>query len=207
MSTVDLEYIIHSAVPRRFRKLRTKYWKKQLKNNSFSIISSNCVGGVVAHDFGQQLRSPTVNLFFYPDDFIKFCRDLKHYMNCEVVEVKDSGLNYPVGKLDDIQIHFLHYDTFNQAVEKWNDRRERIHWDNIYIVMTDRDGCTEDHIRMFDELPYEHKIIFTSTPSTYKSAQYIRNFKGPYYNSFSNIFGRRYYDSFDFLRWFNEGKQ
>lgn len=198
----DIKERIKRGVQTRCRKFRTYKWRKQLKNTTFSILSSNCTGGVVAHDFGQQLRSPTINLFFYPDDYIKFLQRPKHYLDSTIVEV-DCGCDYPIGKIDDIYIHFLHYDSFAQAVKKWEIRKERINWDNLFVIMTDRDGCTEENIRQFDELPYKNKVIFVSKPCNYQSACYVPNYKGPYYNSYCNIFGSRYYDVFDFLSWFN----
>ena len=47
-----------------------------LKNTEFSLISSNCNGGFMLHDLGLQFRSPTVNLWIPPSDFIRFLRDL-----------------------------------------------------------------------------------------------------------------------------------
>ena len=55
------------------RKKIDQYNRDRLKydpDNPFSIISSNCVGGVISHDLGLRFESPTVNLFFYPDSFL-----------------------------------------------------------------------------------------------------------------------------------------
>ena len=38
----------------------------------------------------------------------------------------------PLGKLDDVEIVFLHYATKEEAEEKWNRRKQRINWENIY---------------------------------------------------------------------------
>lgn len=37
--------------------------RKRLKNTDFSLITNNCVGGIISHDMHLQFRSPTVNLF------------------------------------------------------------------------------------------------------------------------------------------------
>lgn len=71
-------------------KIKTYIWKwkhekrnienrKRLKNKEISIISTNCIGGVLSHDLGLQFKSPTVNLFFRAEDFIKFCENLEYY--------------------------------------------------------------------------------------------------------------------------------
>ena len=43
-----------------------------LKNKDFTIISHNCVGGVIYHDLGLKFNTPTINLFFMAKDFIKY---------------------------------------------------------------------------------------------------------------------------------------
>lgn len=71
-------------------RLKNKIWKynhkklcrknqNKLKNHDVSIISMNCTGGILSHDLGLQFKSPTVNLFFRAEDFIKFCENIEHY--------------------------------------------------------------------------------------------------------------------------------
>lgn len=38
------------------------YMKSRLQNHDFEIISSNCIGGILYHDVGEQFRTPTINL-------------------------------------------------------------------------------------------------------------------------------------------------
>lgn len=200
-----LVYIFKEAIPKKIRALKMHRKVKKLQNTNFSIISSNCIGGVVCKDFKQQQRSPTVNCFFYPKDFLNFLKRIPYYL---ANDMKDATYNstYPIGKIDDIYIHFLHYNSFKEAKEKWDERKERINFDNLFIIMTDRDGCTYDDMVVFDSLPYKNKILFSKNDyPELQSVIYIKHFKGPYYNSFKNIIGDRYYDSFDFLQWFNSG--
>lgn len=32
---------------------------------------------------------------------------------------------------------------------------------NCYVLFTERDGCTRDHLEAFDALPFENKVAFT----------------------------------------------
>ena len=49
---------------------------------------------------------------------------------------------------------------------------------NCFILFTDRDGCTEQDIIEFDNLPYENKVVFVNKPHPdIKSAVYIRGFE------------------------------
>lgn len=130
---------------------------------------------MITHELGMRFDSPTVNLFFYPEDYLKLLSNFKYYIQeCSLVQdIKLTLQNkYPVGKLDDIVIHFVHYRNFEEAKHKWETRCSRIHWDNLYFMMVERDGCTEEQVRKFDELPYEHKIIFTKK-DTQKLGQLI----------------------------------
>lgn len=38
---------------------------------------------------------------------------------------------------------------------------KRIHWDRLLIKYNDQNGCTEDNLRDFLDLPYSNKIFFT----------------------------------------------
>ena len=58
--------------------------RKKLKNKNPSIISSNCNGGFIYHDLNLKFFSPTINLFFYPKDYIKFIANLEYYSKCEL---------------------------------------------------------------------------------------------------------------------------
>ena len=90
---------------------------------------------------------------------------MKYYLSEELCEDENTPMNYPVGILGsedrEIRIYFMHYASFSAAKAKWRERIGRIHWDNLYFIMTDREGCNEDLAREFDALPYEHKALLT----------------------------------------------
>jgi len=60
-----------------------------------------------------------------------------------------------------IEIYFLHHHSQAEAEEKWKRRCERVNWEHLLVKFNDQNGCTEDLIRQFDELPYRNKICFT----------------------------------------------
>ena len=79
---------------------------------------------------------------------------------------KSEYAGYPVGILGSgnriVHIWFMHgYKNFSQAKAKWEERASRIHWDNLYFIMTDREGSTEELAHKFDALPYRHKALMT----------------------------------------------
>lgn len=59
----------------RINRKFTKSQRKRLKNDNFTIISSNCIGGLIYHRLGKEFNSPTINLRFYQNEFIKFVQD------------------------------------------------------------------------------------------------------------------------------------
>lgn len=180
-----------------------------LTNKNFSVISSNCNGAFILHDLKQPFNSPTVNLYMDAKDYIEFLENIDYYLKCDLIEKTDEKYNYPLGRLDDIVIHFMHYRSFEQAKVKWNERKQRINTQNLFIMMCDRDGCTEEIIRRFDKLSYKNKVIFThlSYPDI-KSAYYIRGFENEkevgHLFKYKTIFSiHKYYDDFDYVKWFN----
>lgn len=192
------------------RKIRTSIKRKRLKNKNFTIICNNCVGAMVMHDLGQRLDTPTVNLFIKPKEYIQFLSNFEHYIKCDKIEDITTDTDYPIGLLDNrIHLNFMHYKTFNEAVEAWNRRKIRIHYDNIFVVLVVRDGCSQEDIQKFDKLPFKHKIALVNRP--YKDIKHYYVIKG-YENEkelgliteYSNVFGKKKYDEFDWIHFLNQ---
>ncbi len=186
--------------------------RKRLYNDNFSILSSNCVGTFIYRDLGLPYLSPTINLSIGMDDFVKLAGNPKWYMEQKLIQGNSEAEEYPVGLLGDIKINFIHYQTFEEAVEKWEKRKKRIEWDNLFIIGTERDGCTYNTLRRFEELPYKSKIIFTHVKyPEFSSAYYIRGFEkrgelGIITNFKEQFWRRRYMEDFDYVAFLNEDK-
>ena len=146
---------------------------KKIKNKDITIISNNCWGGIFYRNNNLEYLSPTLGLFFMAEDYIKFVYNLKSYISkkLEFIDIEDSKyadylkkLNYsaPIGKIDDIEIMFLHYKTKEEAYEKWNRRKERINWNKIIYKFSDQNMCTYKHLKQFNELQANNKICFTT---------------------------------------------
>ena len=54
----------------------------------------------------------------------------------------------------------MHYGTFEEAKLKWYERSKRVDYSNLYIVMTDRDGCTYEDMLEFDKIKYPSIINY-----------------------------------------------
>jgi uncharacterized protein (DUF1919 family) len=183
-----------------YRKIRDKYlylrrypYLKRIEkylDRSTSIISSNCLAGRIMQDNSMEYNTPTLGLWFMPDDFPKFCSNIEYYLHCDIIEKKHSKNDlgeykrthrlkhsYPVGSLgEDVEIHFLHYYTFEEAASKFKRRAGRVNLNNMIMIASEQNGCTEDDIKAFDAIPFRRKLIFCSKPYPYKSVVYIKEF-------------------------------
>ena len=192
------------------------------KNKNFTLIARDCVGGVLYHQLGLKFLSPTINLFFVPEDFNLFCLNLPEYISSELVELKDSGVDYPVGllspsngpSLKTIRVDFMHYESFEEAKMKWEERKKRINWDNIFIVST---FCYPIEIATFSE-----KLVKDWNQIKYKKVMLVDKKYGfddeyivdkpeecqeyawlLFQPDISNPF-RRTFNDFDFIKFLNE---
>lgn len=147
---------------------------RKIKNKNITIISNNCWGGIFYRNHNLEYLSPTLGLFFIGDEYIKFIYNIKHYIDYNTInfitidesqysdylkKIKYSGL---IGKIDDLEICFLHYDTQAEAIEKWNRRKKRINWDNIIYKFNDQNRCTYENLKRFNEFNAANKICFTA---------------------------------------------
>lgn len=141
-----------------------------------TILSQNCIGGVLSKDMGLRFESPTVGLFIKSKDFVRFLSGLDAYL-AQPLEMR-WGEEYPIGTLGDIEIHFMHYETCRLAREAWLRRCERINPARIVAVCTDRDGFVEEDFGRWTALPWR-KVLFTARKSfrNHPDSVYFREFR------------------------------
>lgn len=193
-----------------FRKFHNAKNIKKLKNTTFTLIANNCNGTFLYHDLGVKFYSPFINLYLTTEDFLKYLKNIPHYQKATLTFLQDTNLNYPIGILDDIKIFFVHYTSQDLAKEKWEERTKRMDLNNLFILLTVDENCEQKILDDFDSLPFKNKIIFTNSKKiNAKSAYYIKNFvmKGAaphaYYKFINKFSGKKYYDQFDYVKWFN----
>lgn len=182
-----------------------------MNNSNFTIISNNCWGGHVYRFFNAPYDSPTVGLYFFSEDYIKFLKGFKRYVDMELrfIKAEESKwydelqkrkeTNVPIGLLGDVEIIFLHYKTQEEAYKKWNRRKVRIHWDNIVYKMTEQNLCTLDHLKTFDALPLRHKFVFTSEDYGLNSQVICDEWRGSGEVSNDTLHFRKYIDLINLL--------
>ena len=172
----------------RINKFGSSYRRKKLKIKNLTIISNNCWAGIVSQYLGIKYYTPTIGLYFFSEEYIKFLERFDYYIKqkLEIIDTKDSKYydemikknhqNAIVGKLDDVEIVFLHMKTGKEAIEKWNKRVKRINRRNIIFKFCEQNECSSEHIKRFENLPFKNKICFTTKENPeYKSVIWFKD--------------------------------
>lgn len=190
--------------------------RKKLKNKDFTIISNNCVGGLIYHSLGCRFNSPTINLSIEDGaEFLEFVKNVKYYSDCELIEEKNNTFKYPVGilkakdkKHKDITIHFMHYDDFESAKEKWIDRYKRVNYNNIYYIWEFYDNRNDINLlKEFDKLSINkiallHKKI-DGIKDFYVFDCYKKEDDVAKIMDYKGITGKRNLDDFNYVEFIN----
>lgn len=161
-----LSYVLKDKIQihKRKKKLNTK------DKDKITIISNNCWGGFIYQKYGLKYKSPTVGLYILGHDFVKLASDWEHYfaqtlnfINWEdstyYYAIKDTE-PYPVARLDDIEIYFMHYSSEKDAAENWYKRVKRIDPEHMMFKLSQREGCSREDIETFMRLPLKNKVCF-----------------------------------------------
>lgn len=179
---------------------------RNLNDPQFTIISNNCWGGHVYRYFGVPYNSPTVGLYFFTDEYIKFLSNVREYIDMELQFIPVSESRYcdelkkrneiqkPIGILGDVEIVFLHYKTETEAREKWKRRCSRIHWDHLIVKMAEQNKCSLKALQTFENLPFEHKMVFTTRDYMLNSQVIFGDYYGKNEVSNDTLHFRKYVD-------------
>jgi uncharacterized protein (DUF1919 family) len=159
-----------------------KSWGRRgrIRDRRFTIVSNDCWAAEVYRDLKLPYATPFVGTRIMGPEFMELIRDLPRALagrleslapsESRYAELVERELrewkHYTLGLLDGrIELHFLHYDTFAEAADKWHRRVERVVWSNLfYKLSADKDGFTEEHVREFDAMELPGKIAFVRRP-------------------------------------------
>lgn len=190
--------------------------RKRLKVDDFSIICNCCIGGVIYHKLGKQFLSPTINLDIEDVDFYKMVHNLKEYMAEDLVFI-ESDAKFPVAYCGDVRINFIHYHSNEEAAQKWYERRERINYEKLYLIASDRPYrdhlVTNEMIESLKDIPCKGRVVFTNRQIA--GCDYTlalpKDADGDYVNIYmldkTTILKRwRWETLFDYVNWLNTGK-
>ena len=153
-----------------FKEIISKKDIALLKDKNFVIISDNCWGGTLYQWYKRPYNSPFVGTGIYGDCYIKLLLNFDYYMSQDLNFINkskypDRELDYPLGLLDDIEIHFRHYNNQKDAEKKWERRKNRMLLEtdrnNYYFKICTAWSANEEHIEKFHQLPFKNKISYS----------------------------------------------
>jgi len=181
--------------------------RTRLKNN-VTILASNCLGGFIYHDLGTQFISPTINTRFDSPDFVNFVCNIDYYLDQPLAFIPTKE-PYPVAKLGDLTVNFVHYPSAEVAETKWKERIIRIDWDHVFVLLNDNDGMTERDFAKLDACRFKNVLVFTAR----SYPQYRCTYQLPIFSNLDSvgntmlrsiITGKMVVQKyFDFVQWFN----
>lgn len=140
--------------------------KKIIKKPIPSVISNNCGAGFIYRMLGVEdsaRKSPTVSSVIFPDDYIKIVKNPRKYLSQKISFSHWTcywAVRMPVGRIDDIQVFFIHDKNEVEPIERWNTLIEHIDYSNLFFLF-------EDHMyripnkekRAFLETEYPHLLV------------------------------------------------
>jgi uncharacterized protein (DUF1919 family) len=145
-----------------------------LKNKTFSLVCNNCVGWDIYRRYKLRYSTPTIGLFFWSDDFISFLERFPKVLKEPLTFAESSRHeqvnlwrevdDWPIGRLGEIEIHFSHYNNKPDAISSWYRRLYRFNYDNVFFLMFDKYGFTDEHFKRWQKLPLKNKLLMTSDP-------------------------------------------
>ncbi len=171
-----------------FYEIKRFFIKKNVKNNNFTIISNNCWAGKCYQYLDMPYLTPTVGLYFFAPDYIKFISNLKYYLEIplEFIDATESKyydelclrnqIKNIIARLDNVEIVFLHYKTKEEAIEKWERRKKRVNYDNIIIKFSRMNLCTEPEFEAFSKIPFTSKFFIDNRlPLKFSWQEYVES--------------------------------
>lgn len=196
-------------------KKKAEIISNHVTEKSLIILASDCVGGRLMKDYRLPYYTPTVNIWYPDDSFLKLCKNPDYYFQQPLIELHDSTINSPAAKCGDITLVFGHYKgmPFSKIEKIWRKgcksyfRAKKEGNYEFIVIANDRNGF-EPYIDEFCELPYKYKVIFTHKNFNNQSCFYMKEDSLQFVDimtSFENIFSlHRRYDRFDFFSWLKE---
>ena len=148
---------------------------QELRRAGLSILSMGWWAGIAYHKLGLPELSPTVGMYTSEENFMNFLPEarwhLKKDLHFERTEYNsDLGINYPIFWLDGTQWFMNGYSNDADALELWNERKNKINWANVLVTMHTSSPAV---LERFDCLPYAKKVCFVPFETKLESGFYV----------------------------------
>jgi len=194
------------------------YERRRLTNKAIVMVSNNCWGYQLYDSLDCEYTTPFVGLYVRPEFYVEMLRDFPRRLNIRDFHysAESSGeVRHPVGVLQGgEEIEFLHYQTPEDALAKWNRRLGRMkrlleRSDSILAVkMCDRSGCKPQHLSAFHHLPFPLKVslgIHEHDSSSHIAIPHLKDTEADSVIDGLRLYRKRY-KYFDIAEWLTTGK-
>ncbi|NDP23056.1 MAG: DUF1919 domain-containing protein [Paludibacter sp.] len=189
----------------------------KLQNKDFVLISNNCFAGEAYQWLKLPYNTPFIGLFLYGPCYIKMLQNFDFYLKQDLVFVTkstylDTVQAYPIALLHDVELHFLHYKSEQEVVDKWYRRLERFNeqmtYDNLFFQISDRDLVDQNSIEAFHKLDFKNKLSFAAFDiESLNNQQHVNVYKQYNQHKGCTPNGKKLFEiSFlyiDFVKWVN----
>ena len=171
-------------------------YRRQLRARDFTLLTNNCLGGLLYHELGLPFLSPLINIYMNNGDFLRLCGDLERYMAEPLAFFRRPGTDCPVAKLGELTIKFPHESSEASARANWERRRARIRYDNLYVIFLDIGNATAEELAAFDALPQKNRLYVRHAAGEHGGRDWFEAVRGS--------LSRRGYDAFPLIAFLND---
>ncbi len=76
----------------KINKIGSNFRRNKLKIKNPTIISNNCWAGIVSQYLGIKYYTPTIGLYFFSEEYIRFLENFDYYIeqDLKIIKTKDS---------------------------------------------------------------------------------------------------------------------
>lgn len=161
------------------KRLNKAINKRKYRDLNFAFVANNCWAAEVYKLYVKEFNTPFIGLYILAPDYIKLLENFDTYMNTKLEFVENKDFNFPIGRLNDVEIHFMHYHSEEEARDKWERRTKRFlefkaqNPDQVFFKMCDRDGGTAELLRRFHNTKHKNKISFSIQENSIESENHF----------------------------------
>jgi uncharacterized protein (DUF1919 family) len=138
---------------------------RALDSSGISIVSNNCVAGILYEWAGLAKQTPTAGIYFVGPAYTQFLDDLaaghmQQWLDLEPSKLayRDAQCCWALPSASGGELVFLHYPDADEAIDKWTRRIARLRGRTPLIISSMRDNITAESL-----MPVLEKFRFTFT--------------------------------------------
>lgn len=195
----------------KLNKIGNQKRRAKIKHKEITIIANNCWAGITYQYLGLKFNSPTIGTYFMAEEYIRFLKNFDQcttgkieFINSDESKYKEYLIqkkleNMIIGKVNGVEVFFLHYKTKEEAEKKWKKRCLRINKELMIVKFNDQNNCSKDLLQQFETLDFKHKLCFTAKDYDFPSTIWLRKYRNKSYVLDDLYNYHRYFDIIGYI--------